>query len=391
MTGQNNRLFTADKIHDGNGWLPAGTAIEVTDNGTIVAVHEQATGSATHLEGILTPGFVNAHCHLELSHMKGVVPEKTGLIPFLKSIPTQRNNFTDEQKKAARHQAYEELVNNGVIAVGDIANSIDTLDIRELDQLHMHTFVECIGFTAQFAQARLDYSLEVLAAFITQKTRGRELRQSVIPHAPYSVSGALFRLLNEAIPGSLISIHNQESRAEDEYYRHKTGAVRELLAMLGIDDTFFEAPGKSSLQSYLPVFSPGHAMLLVHNTYTPEEDMLFAEGLFPMLSWCLCPNANLYIEDALPDINMLRKHTKNICIGTDSLASNHQLSVLAELTTLKKHFPELEWEELIRWGTQNGAKALQMDAVIGSFEPGKQPGLVQISDLESSPRSRRIL
>jgi len=389
---QENRLFTADQIHDGKGWLPAGSVIEVTPAGIIAGVHdEDIPGHKEHLPGILVPGFVNTHCHLELSHLKGAVPEHTGLIPFLQTIPAQRNNFSEAQKKAARHAAYNELVDNGVIAVGDIANSKETLDIRLLDQLHLHTFVECIGFTEQFARARLDYSLDVLAAFAGQESSEQVLRQSVIPHAPYSVSATLFRLINEAAPGSLLSIHNQESLAEDEFYKAKTGNVLDLLAGLGIDPAFFEPSGKSSLQSYLTAFSPSHAMILVHNTYTPAEDILFAEGLFPSLSWCLCPNANRYIENTLPDVPMLKKRATNICIGTDSLASNHRLSVFHELCTLKQYFPELEWEELLRWGTLNGARALQLDTITGSFEPGKKPGLVLLSGLDESATIRRIV
>ncbi len=391
MTTASNKYFTATRIHNGHDWLPAGSIIEADNEGMIVAVHEKNPGvNPEFFEGIIAPGFINAHGHLELSHMKGMVPEATGLIPFLQAIPTQRNNFTDEQKKAARLSAYQELVSNGVVATGDIANSTETLDVRMLPGLHMHTFVECIGFTEAFAQARLDYSQQVLEAFAVQEHQSKLLRQSLIPHAPYSVSGPLFRLINAAAPGSIISIHNQESPAEDEYYRRKTGDVRNLLSGLGVDDAFFVPTGKSSLQSYLPYFSADHPMLLVHNTCTTAEDVAFAQVQMKQLFWCLCPNANLYIERALPDVKMLTSHTQDICIGTDSLASNHQLSVLHELHTLKQHFDFMDWAALLRWGTLNGARALGMDARLGSIEPGKQPGLIHIPDLKQ-PVAARIL
>src|ERR1043165_6526742 len=153
-------LITADKIHDGNGWMPDGTVLEVDDNGTIIAVHGAGRkAEATFYEGILCPGFVNVHCHLELSHMKGLVPEKTGLIPFLKHIPTYRDTFTEEQKKAARHEACQELLNNGIVAVGDISNTTDTLDLRALDKLHMHTFVDSIGFTEERANMMMGFAV----------------------------------------------------------------------------------------------------------------------------------------------------------------------------------------------------------------------------------------
>lgn len=384
-----NLFITAARIHNGTNWLPEGAVIETDETGTILAVHEKNT-PAIFYEGILVPGFVNVHCHLELSHMKDVVPEATGLIPFLQAIPTQRNNFTEEQKRIARIEAYQSMVAQGIVAVGDIANSDETLDVRLLQDLHMHTFVECIGFTEQFAQARLDYSLNVAAAFEAQQSDGCILRQSVIPHAPYSVSAPLFKLINEVMPGSLISIHNQESPAEDLFYKKKEGAVRDLLQGLGINDEFFRPSGKSSLQTYLPYFSEDHPVILVHNTCTTESDVQFALEHKNKIHWCLCPNANQYIERSLPDVMMLRRNTTHICIGTDSLASNHQLSILSELKTLKQHFPALEWEELFAWATRNGAAALQMDR-LGAIEPGRKPGIVQVQELEGTPVITRII
>ena len=377
-----NRFITADRIHDGYKFLERGAIIELTNDGIVVAIHSSYPGEAERFEGMLVPGFVNAHCHLELSHMQGLIPKGTGLIPFLSNIPGQRDNFTEEQKKAARHEAFEVMRANGVVAVGDIANSTDTLDLRALGRMHVHTFVECIGFTEQFAQPRLDFCAEQYHQFAAQERQEVVLRESIIPHAPYSVSAPLFKLINRFQQQSLISIHNQESRAEDEFYRSKTGDVRTLLSGLGVDDNAFQPSGKSSLQTYLPHFSPEHSLLLVHNTYTSKEDVRFAESSYPSISWCLCPNANLYIENALPDVMMLKEEAKNICIGTDSLASNDQLSVFAELQTLKRNFEKLEWETLIRWGTSNGAKALKMDDVVGSFEIGKKPGVVCIQNVD---------
>src|SRR5690606_9704465 len=119
-----------------------------------------------------------------------------------------------------------------------------------------------------------------------------------------------------------------------------------------------------------------HPMLFVHNTYTTRADIEVAQTLLKNVYWCLCPNANMYIENTLPDITMLMQECDTICIGTDSLSSNHQLSVLAELQTIKRHYPAIEWEDLLRWGTFNGALALQMDNIVGSIEIGKEPGLL---------------
>ena len=382
-------FITASRIHNGHNWLPEGTTIEVADDGTVIAIHDKPNEETVVYDGVLAPGFVNAHCHLELSHMKGLVPEHTGLIPFLKTIPRHRNDFTDEQKKAARHNAYDELVQNGVVAVGDIANTTDTLDIRALGKLNFYTFVETIGFTEANAQRAFGFAVSTYETFAAQQ--GERLKQAIIPHAPYSVSSPLFRLIDAHAGDVVISIHNQESEEENKFYTKKEGGVRDLLQTLGVDDSFFTPTGLSSLQSYLQWLSPTHPFIFVHNTYTRRQDVQFAHSRLKDVYWCLCPNANLYIENTLPDIEMFISENANICIGTDSLASNHQLSILSELSTIKERYPALRWETLLTWGTSNGARALQMEH-IGTIEAGKKPGVVQIIGMESdAPKVKRII
>ena len=384
-------FLTADSIHDGFRFLPKGTCLEVTEKGTIISIHESSEGKdAKHLEGILCPGFVNVHCHLELSHLKGCFEEGNGLIPFLQQVPTFRTQFPEEAKKQARHAAYEELIKNGIVAIGDIANVQDTLDVRTLDKLHVQTFVECVGFLDANAHERLHASKSVLEAFATQKGNSKKLQQTLVPHAPYSVSKTLFELIDKEQADALISIHNQESEEENIYYQHKQGKVKDLLQGFGIDDSHFEASGKNSLPSYIEWLNEKHLMIFVHNTCSSREDIRLAKGKFKQAFWCLCPNANLFLENKLPDVAMMIEENLVLCIGTDSLASNHQLSIVAELQTLKKHFPFLGWEILLQWATINGAKALQMEDEIGSFVVGKQPGILQIMNLETEPIINRI-
>lgn len=377
-------LLTATQIHDGRKWLPQGTVIDVAADGTIHAILDSShKEQAKHYDGIICPGFVNTHCHLELSHMLGEIPEHNGLIPFLKQVATTRNNYTEEQKITARHKAFHSMLQHGVVAVGDIANTTDTLDLRVQDKMHFHSFVEALGFNTS-PQKQFDYAVAVHQGFNGQAKESKILRQSIVPHAPYSVSQQLFSLIDHFDKEALLCIHNQESHAEDEYYLAKKGDVKDLLQTLGIDDSFFQPSGKTSLQTYLQWLSDKHSFIFVHNTYTNITDIEVAQTLIKNVYWCLCPNANMYIENRIPDIPMLARECDTICIGTDSLSSNHQLSVLAELQTIKKHYPDTDWEDLLRWGTYNGARALQMDESIGSIEQGKVPGLLLIADLDKS-------
>lgn len=116
----------------------------------------------------------------------------------------------------------------------------------------------------------------------------------------------------------------------------------------------------------------------------PEKDLVWANeyassnGL--KLVYCLCVNANLYIENKLPPVEMLLNHNCHIVIGTDSYSSNWQLSIVKELKTIRDHFPALKPETILQWATLNGAKALQWDDELGSFEKGKKPGIVLLEN-----------
>jgi cytosine/adenosine deaminase-related metal-dependent hydrolase len=360
-----------------------GSVLETDEQRRIIAIHPPGSGIEAdhHFEtGVLCPGFINAHCHLELSHMKGVIPEGTGLMVFLMQVMKLRST-PHEERDVARKEALNEMLRSGIVAVGDIANTTDTLDVRSSGQLQVHSFVEALGFLPVTAAKRFDAALQVWQTFADQQTGATRASQSITAHSPYSVSPDLFRLIDKHEPTSLLSIHNAESNDENEFYQQGTGGVTLLLDSIGLDTSFYTPHGNRALPTYGSWLSPDHRVILVHNTVATSDDIRWATGRFRETWWCLCPGANRYIEGNLPNVPMLIEETDNICIGTDSLASNHQLSVLAELQILKAFYPALQWESMLRWGTLNGAKALGMDDRIGSFDPGKQPGILHIADL----------
>jgi cytosine/adenosine deaminase-related metal-dependent hydrolase len=127
--------------------------------------------------------------------------------------------------------------------------------------------------------------------------------------------------------------------------------------------------------------TPSGNLILVHNTFTDEITIEKVKNR-GKLFWCLCPNSNMYIEQALPPVRMLMEKDCNIVIGTDSLASNTRISILEELKTLQLNFPEIPLQTLVEWSSLNGAKALCQDKEYGSIEPGKKPGLILIENAD---------
>ena len=161
---------------------------------------------------------------------------------------------------------------------------------------------------------------------------------------------------------------------------HGKGDFLRLYTALGETKSPFEITGKTSLQTWLPYFKNEQTILLVHNTYIREEDIVFAktysETYGIKIVYCLCPNANLFIENTLPPIDLLLKHNCKIVIGTDSYASNRQLSIASEIKTVSDNFPHISLIEILKWATSNGAATLGRENVLGSFTKGKKPGLV---------------
>ena len=342
---------------------------------------DDAGGDIEFFEGLLTPGFVNCHCHLELSHLKGIIPEKTGLVNFVQQVMAKRN-FPDDQKQQAIQAAEQEMYDNGIVAVGDICNTIDSIAIKKQSKLQWHNFIEVSGFVDAVAEKLFAAIKIIREQFLS--TINYQL-STLSPHAPYSVSKKLFELLNGATANQIITIHNQECSAENELYQNKTGDFLQLYKNFGIDITSFIPTGKTSLQSWLPYFTNNQSIISVHNTFTTEEDIRLTSDQWSVTSsrfyYCLCANANNYIENALPSIENLVKNNCQIVLGTDSYASNRQLNILQEIKTIAAENLQIPLAKILQWATTNGAKALQMQDKLGSFEKGKQPGIVLINNL----------
>ena len=378
------RKFSADHIFTGYGFLQQ--HVLITDaNGIIIdLIDESEAGEEVEkLNGILSPGFINVHCHLELSHMKGLIPKQTGLVDFVLKVVNERH-FEDEQILSAIEKAEVEMLQNGIVAVGDICNNTFTIPQKIKTRIHYHNFIEASSFLPAFAQNRFDKSLAILDEY---RSTINSQRSTISPHAPYSVSPEMFSMINEFPNNNLLTIHNQESAAENELFEKGTGDFLRLYEKMSIDISFFKPSGKSSLQTWLPNFTKEQTIILVHNVCTSAEDLSFVKRTTnngqQLTFFCLCPNANLYISNILPDVNKLIEHECNIVLGTDSLASNDQLSILEEIKTLQKNFIDINLITMLQWATINGARALQMDKTLGSFEKGKQPGLVLIEGVDN--------
>jgi cytosine/adenosine deaminase-related metal-dependent hydrolase len=385
--------FQADQVFTGTQLLDGHPVLVVREDGTIedIIAKEDAGEDVQQLNGLLTPGFVNAHCHLELSHLKNVIPPHTGLQEFVKQIVSLRK--VEEHVIAdAIEKAEDEMFQNGIVAVGDICNTLDTLEQKIKHRIAYYSFVELYDLDPTRAHDKIIAGINIQNIF-----QENCIRASLVPHAPYSVSFNLWKLLTEHFESHTITMHNQETKDENDFFETKTGSFLGMYERTKVSLDFFEPTGLTSVRSVLPYFRKAHRSILVHNSFTSVEDIQTVQKEMPNSFWCICANANQYIEQTMPPIELLRSQKASIVMGTDSYASNWSLNMLDEIKTIQQHLPQIPLEELLGWATLNGAKALQMDKGIGSFEKGKKPGIVVIEGLSNENKviegtsSRRIV
>lgn len=377
------RKLTSRRLFNGFEYLSKDAVLILNEEGVVMDIVpiEDAGDDIAFLDGILCPGLINAHGHLELSHLKNKIPRHTGLPDFLFRVMTSRADDM-EHIRQSMIEAEQEMLNAGIVAMGDISNTTHSIPVKQQRHMAYRNFIEAAGFDPQQAGKRFQDSRQVQKAFTEAG-----LESVVVPHAPYSVSTPLMeQIVNQGV-GQILTMHNQECDAENLFFSKKQGELLTLFSRLGISTDVFQETGTSSMQATVSMFAGLDKMILVHNVFTAEEDIVYAKSLansvFESLYFCLCPNANQYIQQSMPSIKLLLDHGCRIVIGTDSLASNQRLSIYEEIQTLQNAFPDISLEKMLGWATRQGAIALGFDPWLGSFEKGKQPGVVLLDGNES--------
>ena len=350
------------------------------DNGTILDIID-SQGSLEEIadlefyNGILVPGFVNCHAHMEFSWANNSIPMHTGVPGFIERMISLRHQIPDNISEFCKSADYEMFI-NGISAVGDISSSSHLLAMKSESKINYVNFIEVLD-SGQEVQMVFNHAIKLLKE---SETKG--IPAYIAPHAPYTVSSDLFRLIQAHQFGSIYSIHNQESNDENSWFRGEKNLLSDFFVRFGLKPDPLDSGGISSLQTICNYF-PGKAnILLVHNTATSLNDIEIARHASGNIFWVMCPNSNLYISNLLPDFNMFLSKNCTIALGTDSLASNSSLSILDEIKTINAFFPAIALEELIKWGTINGAKALRLDNKFGSFEKGKIPGVLLLQNVD---------
>jgi aminodeoxyfutalosine deaminase len=374
------KYFSAQYIFTNAGLPIKRGIITAEDDGTIISVRD--TGgklseqhSVQFHNGIIVPGFVNCHCHLELSYLKNEIPSGSGLAVFLMAVSSFRNSLQKDIDGAIR-DADNEMVKEGIVLCADICNNSSTFNLKKESRIRYINLLEVFGIDSSRAEIRMNEILQ-----LSEEAGKMNLPFWIVPHAIYSISIPLFRLIRKYTEANkATSVHFMESPEEETLLESHSGPLMTSYRKFLPPVADLEIAG-NHVQAVLEEITSSGNLLLIHNTFVRKEHIEKLKkraGLY----WCLCPNSNLTIGKKMPPVDLLAGEGCNIVIGTDSLSSNNSLSIVEELKTIQKYFPSISLEILISWATINGAIALGEKSQFGSIEPGKKPGLVLLKNVD---------
>jgi aminodeoxyfutalosine deaminase len=363
------RKIASEWLFTGKELLKNGVLV-LSDEGEVVSFESTDHAASGQLSGLVSPAFVNAHCHLELSHLRGKISTGTGMTGFIRMVRGLRDDASQAEKVAAMESAMAEMRAGGIAAVADICNGSSSMSLKAAHpEIAFYNFIELFGLDPNQAEDYFFRGLEMLKEF------GK--KSSITLHAPYSIS----RTLRDKVIGYAtrrewpLSIHLLESADERQLFEDLEGPLLEFIQEVG---AVFQAHTYNSPVDFIFEQLPAQTqLLLVHNTEMSSAEVERIVAGWPMAHFVLCPLANRYIHGKLPAAPIFAKFPDRICIGTDSLAGNHQLSILAEIHALQEAFG-LQSDLLLRWATINGAKALGMDPRRFELSAGSQPCLIHI-------------
>jgi aminodeoxyfutalosine deaminase len=330
-------------------------------------------------EALLLPAAINAHTHLELTGLHGVIPEGLEMAAWILALLHGRGGLSDAAMRASAEEGVQRTLASGVAAVGEICSAGQSVGPVVESGLYGVVYYELLNGDPAQAEATLARGQSQLARWEAEYP-GARVRFGLSLHAPYSVSRPLFERTAtwcraEGVP---LCIHAAESPAETQWLRDRTGPMRDTLyAGIGRPADLEAAPGVSPIQYLRDVNALGAGTLLAHGVQVDGDDLALLSRTQTAVVHCPRSNARL-LNGRLPWA-AYRAAGVRLALGTDSLASSPSLSVWEEAAyAMSLHATAGEpptTDDILRLATLDGARALGVSDELGSLEAGKRAAL----------------
>lgn len=366
------------------------------EDGRILAVGECGPDEEVR-QGAVVPGFVNSHCHIELSHLHGKFRKGTGMAGFIDQINALRDWAGADVKARLTQEWMDKMWKDGVSAMSDISNDDSSFKVKSSHKIYTRTFLEVFGSEPEMCEGVMS---DVTKLKETADAEGIDAAPT--PHSCYTMSPQLLSASAAAgLESGYLSYHSQESQEEEDLLISGSGAMYENRKRSGMSTP--PVTGESSLKYFIDRLAAAKPapydehILLVHNVCLKQDDIDAAKRVMNNVYWAVCPLSNIFIHNALPPIPLMRENGLAITVGTDSLSSNDDLDMVKELVCIKQNFAEVPMNEILVWACLNGARFLSKEDTLGSIAPGKTPGIVFVSNVDedgsftSDSRSERLV
>lgn len=365
-------------------------------DGTILNVGECASDEVVQ-DCAIIPGFVNSHCHVELSHLHGKFVKGTGMAGFIDQINALRDWAGNDVKTKLVQQWMDKMWKDGVSAMADISNDESSFPVKKTHAMYTRTFLEVFGSEPEMCDGVMKD-----VAQLQRIADEAGIDAAPTPHSCYTMSPQLLSASADAgMERGFISYHSQESQEEEDLVRSGSGAMYENRKRSGMSTP--PVTGESSLTYFIDRLAAvrkapyDERILLVHNVCLSQGDIDAALKVMKNVYWAICPLSNIFIHNALPPVGLMRENGLDITLGTDSLSSNDDLDMVKEIICLHENFPEVPMNEIFTWACLNGARFLMKDSELGSLSVGKRPGIVVVRNIDadgcvtSASTSERII
>ncbi|MBN1765608.1 MAG: amidohydrolase family protein [Sedimentisphaerales bacterium] len=334
--------------------------------------HKYSTAEVIDLTGsVLLPGLVNAHTHLELTHLKGLVPYDGDFRNWLECLTNQRRATQIPLSEIIAHACRESL-ESGVTTVGDICFQHQAWQHLAREPIRKTCFAEVFNRDSNF-----DDQKEFLQACIRQTRTDALLRLGLSPHSPYSAGPHIYQMAGELSQkhNLCLTTHLAETPDEGKIISEDVISWKQIMMRMGrIYDS--KTPGRRPVDYFLNLDQSERAYVLAHVNYLDDDEL--SDLARSPHSVAFCPRSHDFFGHAEHRFREMMDKGINVCLGTDSLASNQSLSILEEIRFLHRRYPDLPGETMLKMATINGARALAWDDKTGSITPGLEADLIAV-------------
>jgi cytosine/adenosine deaminase-related metal-dependent hydrolase len=326
----------------------------------------------------ILPGLVNAHTHLELGWLGGRVAPAGCLVDWIRDLVRARGAGSAAGEAGineAMARGAEEARATGTVLVGDVSNSLATPPVLRAAAMEGIVFHELLGFDVEEPERVVAEAWRRVDELWTDDA-APVIQGSVVAHAPYSVSPALFRAIAGARRHAPLTVHLAESADELEFLMTGRGPLRALLDDFGVWNTQWQAPRCDPLEylKRLDYLHPG--CLVVHGVHLSRSALERLRDEDAVL--VTCPRSNEWVGAGMPPLAHFYASGVRVAIGTDSLASVGTLNLFDELAAMRRIAPEVSAASLLESATRIGAEALGRSTEFGTIAAGKRAALVAV-------------